>query len=224
MPLLVACQYQSQLMRHCFLGRWIKQQILPKKWNTSYKSRCISTSRSKEKEKKYQKPTLKPPIETKNKFKIEMDSTPTIKKPEQLKQKVQPPPQLARLEEYIQTEVISERPGSTFKLPPAKFDTVPSPSRTKSPMEINKQSNAQGSTKSLQRSHSIESMDSDTDVTVASLDLESITNNHKTWNHLAVYKQMSSIPFFKCYLQTIHFKSKNKITDKLISHKSCIFI
>ena len=31
-------------------------------------------------------------------------------------------------------------------------------------------------------------------------------------------------PFLKCYLQTIHLKSKNEITDKLIFHISCIFI
>ena len=90
-------------------------------------------------------------------------------------------------------------------------------------MGIDKQSNAQGASKSLQRSYSIESMDSDTDSIVASLDLEGITNNYKTWNHLTVCKQMNSI-LFKCHLQTIHFKSKNKITDKLISHISCIFI
>ena len=66
--------------------------------------------------------------------------------------------------------------------------------RTKSPMGINKQSNAHGSTISLQRSYSIESMDSDNHI-VASLDLEGIRNNYKTWNHLAVCKQMSLILF-----------------------------
>ena len=62
-------------------------------------------------------------------------------------------------------------------------------------MGIDKQSNAQGSTKSLQGSYSIESMNSDTDRVVVSLDLEGITNNCKTWNHLAVCKQMNSILF-----------------------------
>ena len=81
---------------------------------------------------------------------------------------------------HTNTKVISERPEGTFKLPPAKFYTVPSPSRTKSPMVMNKQSNAQGSIKSLQKSYSIESMDSDTDCIVASLNLEGITNNYKT--------------------------------------------
>ena len=60
---------------------------------------------------------------------------------------------------------------------------------------MNKQSNAPGSTKSLQRSNNIESMGSDPDHIVARLDLEGITNNYKTWNHLAVCKQMSSITF-----------------------------
>ena len=62
-------------------------------------------------------------------------------------------------------------------------------------MGIDKQSNAQGTSKSLQKSYSIESMDCDTDHIVASLNLEGITNNYKTWNHLAVRKQMSTIPF-----------------------------
>ena len=39
----------------------------------------------------------------------------------------------------------------------------------------------------------VENMDSDTDCIVASLNLEGITNNHNTWYHLAVCKQMSSI-------------------------------
>ena len=56
------------------------------------------------------------------------------------------------------------------------------------------------------RSYSIESMDSDTICLVASLNLEGITNNYKIWNHLTVCKQMNSISFFKCYLQTIHLK------------------
>ena len=57
---------------------------------------------------------------------------------------------------------------------------------------MNKQCNAQGSTKSLLRSYSIESMDSDTDCIVADLGLEG-TNNYNTWNPLAVCKQMNSI-------------------------------
>ena len=85
-------------------------------------------------------------------MKIEIDSTLTIKKPGQCKQKAQAPfGQAERVP--MNTEVISERPGGTFKLPPAKFDAVPSPSRAKSPMGINKQSCDQGSTKSQQRSY-----------------------------------------------------------------------
>ena len=98
-----------------------------------------------------------------------------IRKLGQLKQKAQAPiGQAERV--HMNTEVISERPGGTFKLSLARFDAVSSPSITKSPMEINKQSNALGSTKSLQRSYSIESMDSNTNHIVASLDLEGITN------------------------------------------------
>ena len=123
-----------------------------------------------------------------------MDSTSTIKKPGQLKQKPQASiGQAGRV--HMNTEVISERPWGTFKLPLVKFDAVPSPSRTKSPMGIDKQSNAQWTSKSPQRSYSIESMDSDTDCIVANLDLEGIINNHKIWNHLTVCKQMNSIPF-----------------------------
>ena len=119
----------------------------PKNETQATKSRHRSTSRSKEKEKN-QKPTPYPPIETKNKLKIEMDSTSTFKKPGELKQKAQVSiGQAGRVN--MNTEVISERPGGTFKLPPAKFDAVPSPSRTKSPMGIDKQSNAQGTSKSL---------------------------------------------------------------------------
>ena len=140
-----------------------------------------------------------------------MDSTATFKKPGELKQKAQAPiGRAGRVD--TNTEVFSERQRGTFKLPPAKFNAVPSSSRAKSPMEIDKQSNAQGTSKSLQKSYSIESMDSDTDRIVASIDLEGITNNYKTWNHLTVCKQMNSI-LFKCHLQTIHLKSKNKITD-----------
>ena len=139
------------------------------------KSRHRSTSRSKEKGKN-QKPTPNPPIETKNKLKIEMDSMPTFKKPGELKQKAQAPIGLAG-RVNTNTEVFSERSGGTFKLPPAKFDTVPSSSKAKSLMGIDEQSNAQGTSKSLQRSYSIESMGSNTDCIVASLDLESITNN-----------------------------------------------
>ena len=139
----------------------------------------IDQLQDQRKKKKNQKTTPNPPIETKSKLKIEMDSMTTIKKPGELKQKAQDPiSQAGRVN--TNTEVFSERPGGTFKLSPAKFDAFPSSSRAKSPMGIDKQSNGQGTSKSLQRSYSIESMDSDTDRIVASLDLEGITNNYKT--------------------------------------------
>ena len=62
----------------------------------------------------------------------------------------------------MSTKVNNERPGSTFKMLP----------RMKSPIRINKQCNVLGSTKPLQRTYCIESMDSDTDCVVASLNLE----------------------------------------------------
>ena len=95
-----------------------------------------------------------------------------------LNKKHSPPPigQAGRVN--TNTEVFSERPGGTFKLPPAKFDVAPSSSRAKSPLGIDRQSKCQGTQKSLQRSYCIESMESDTDRIVASLNLERITNNY----------------------------------------------
>ena len=55
---------------------------------------------------------------------IEMDSTLTIKNLEQLKQKAQASiGQTGRV--YLNTKVNSEKWGSTFKLLPVKFDSVP---------------------------------------------------------------------------------------------------
>ena len=83
-------------------------------------------------------------------------------RPEQLNQKSQAPiSQTVKIQ--MSTKVNKERPGSTFKIP----------STTKSPIRT-KQSNAQGSTKPLQRMYSLESMNCDTDRIVASLDLEEI--------------------------------------------------
>ena len=67
-------------------------------------------------------------------------------------------------------------------------------SAEKSPISI-KQYNAQGSTKPLQRTYSIESMDSDTACVVAGLNLKEIINNYNTWNHLTVGKLIISITF-----------------------------
>ena len=84
-----------------------------------------------------------------------------------------------------QTKVNNERPESSFKLPSAKFDADPSPththtSRTKSPISMNKQCNAQGSIKYLNRSYDRESMDGEMDCIVANLYLEDMINNGNT--------------------------------------------
>ena len=81
---------------------------------------------------------------------------------------------------HMNTKVYNERPGSAFKMPSSKFDTVPSTSRTKSPIRMNKQCNAQGLTKSRQRSYSRKSMHSKTVWVVANLNLEDIINNYNT--------------------------------------------
>ena len=87
---------------------------------------------------------------------------------EQLKQKSPVPISQAR-KIQMNTKVNNERPGSTFKMS----------SRTKSPIRI-KQCNDQGSTKPQRRTYCIESMDSDTDRIVASLNLENLLNNYNT--------------------------------------------
>ena len=95
-------------------------------------------------------------------------------KPGQLKQKSQDPiSQTGKIQ--MNTKVNKEKPGTTFKIP----------STTKLPIRI-KQCNAQGSTKPLRRTYSIESMDSDTGHIVASLKFEEILNNYNTWNHLTL--------------------------------------
>ena len=67
-------------------------------------------------------------LKLENKFKnieqIEMDSIPTIKKLGQLKKKAQVPiGQAGRVR--MNTKVNSERPGSTFKLPPSQIQCSP---------------------------------------------------------------------------------------------------
>ena len=69
----------------------------------------------------------------------------------------------------MNTKVNKERPGCTFKIS----------STTNSPITT-KRSNSQPPTKPLQRTYSIESMDSDTDRVVASLNLEEIIKNYNT--------------------------------------------
>ena len=103
--------------------------------------------------------------------------------PEQLKQKSQLPiSQTVKIQ--MNTKGNKERPVSTFKIP----------SSTKSPIR-SKQSNAQQPMKPLQRTYSIESIDSDTDCVVASLNLEEIIKNYNTWNYLTVGKLISSVTF-----------------------------
>ena len=80
----------------------------------------------------------------------------------------------------MNTKVNNERPGSVFKLPSSKFHTVTSMSRIKSPIRMNKQCNAPGPTKYLQRPYSNESMDGDTDCLVVNLNLDDIMNNYHT--------------------------------------------
>ena len=67
----------------------------------------------------------------------------------------------------MNAKVNKERAGSSFKMP----------STTKSPIRT-KQFNAQGSTKPLQRTYSIESIDRDADRVVTSFNLEEIINNY----------------------------------------------
>ena len=67
----------------------------------------------------------------------------------------------------MNTKVNNERPRTTFKIL----------SRAESPIRI-KQCNARESTKPLQRTYSIESMDSDTDCIVVSFNLEEVLNNY----------------------------------------------
>ena len=98
----------------------MKQQSLPQK--IKHKLQKVDIDQLQD-QRKNQKPTPNPPIETKNKLKIEMDSMPTFKKPGELKQKAQAPIGLAG-RVNTNTEVFSERPGGTFKLSPAKFDAA----------------------------------------------------------------------------------------------------
>ena len=71
----------------------------------------------------------------------------------------------------------NEIPRSACKLPSVKFETVPSTSIKKTLIRMNKQCNAQRSTKSLQRFYCMESMDRDTDNIVANFNLEAMINN-----------------------------------------------
>ena len=52
----------------------------------------------------------------------------------------------------------------------------------------------------LRRIYSIESMDSDTDHIIASLNLEEVLNNYNTWNYLTVGQLISSVTFLNVNL------------------------
>ena len=101
-------------------------------------------------------------------------------RPEQLEQKSQLPlSQTVNIQ--MNTKVNKERPRSTFKI----SSTTKSPIRTK-------QSNAQQSTKPLQKTYSIESIDCNSDRVVASLNLEEIIiKNYHTWNQLTIFTNPS---------------------------------
>ena len=105
-------------------------------------------------------------------------SPPTKKKLEEIKQKPQAPIQAGKIQ--MNTKVNNERSESAFKLSSTKFSYCPLKIKNKSPIRINKQFNAQGSTKPLQKSYNIETMDSDTDRRVASLNLEETINNYNS--------------------------------------------
>ena len=70
----------------------------------------------------------------------------------------------------INTKVNNERLGSAFKLHSAKLDR--DSSKINLPERINKQCNVQGSTKSLNKSCSVESMDIGTDHIITNVNLE----------------------------------------------------
>ena len=124
-------------------------------------------------------------------MKIEMDSAPTINKPGQLKQKAQAPiGQTGRVHQSEQWKIPEAHSNC-----PSQIWCSPLSIKNSYLCEWIKWCNARGSTKSLQRSYSVESMNSNTECIVASLDLEGITNNKNTWNHLAVCKQISTITF-----------------------------
>ena len=112
-------------------------------------------------------PLHKSPIRPPKSIKDRLKNLSPIR-PEQLKQKSQLPISLTT-KIQINPKVNKEIQGSTFKIS----------STTKSPITT-KESNSQPPTKPLQSTYSIESMDSDTDRLVASLNLEEIIKYYNT--------------------------------------------
>ena len=77
---------------------------------------------------------------------------------------------------HINSKVKNERPGSAFKLLSAKLERNSLTLRIKSPERIDKQFNAQGLTKSLNRSYCIKNIDIEMDNRIANHNLEDIKN------------------------------------------------
>ena len=68
----------------------------------------------------------------------------------------------------------NKRPGPHSICPRPNFDKNHSMSKIKSPERMNKQCQAQGSTKSLNRSYGVESVDTETDDVIANLNRNDI--------------------------------------------------
>ena len=74
--------------------------------------------------------------------------------------------------------------------------------------------------KKLQRTYRIESMDSDRDYIVASLNLEEIINNYNIWNNLTMGKLIISFTFLNINLLHIRIYlnvSKQMTAKKILS-------
>ena len=132
--------------RPTFISWHLISPLLPRRWRLAIVLRKLSSMSvhpwGASTKHLLHKPPICPPKSIKDRLKI---LSPRL---EQLKQKSQAPISQAG-KKQMNTKVNDEKPGSTFKMP----------SRTKSPIRI-KQWNVQGLTKPLQRTYSIESMDS----------------------------------------------------------------
>ena len=130
---------------------------------------------------------------------------------EQLKQKSQfPISQTTKIQ--MNTKVNKERPGSTFKIP----------STTKSPITT-EASNSQPPKKNACKGR-IESMDSDTDRLVASLNLEEIIKNYNTWNHLNCWQTYKLSHFFELLISNISYVSIQMCANEWLKWNSYCYI
>ena len=140
--------YQAPALQ--LVGNWERSNVVVQT-KTHVQSTTLTWTNPKSAKSPTKQPSHKSPIRPPKNIKDRLKNFSLIR-PERLKQKSQSPiSQAGKIQ--INTKVNKERPGSTFKMP----------SRTKSPIRI-KQCNALESTKPLQRTYGIESMDSDTDV------------------------------------------------------------